>query len=173
MRTLILLTMLVSAPVLAEPANFGLYLGAGYLGSAESGSNNDPAVRANLGYRFNDNFAFDFGYTNFWLDDVGDVELSAGIADFSVVTILPVHSRVELFAKVGWHRSWIEAELNGQTADIHWDDWMYGAGLTLRATDRLDLKMEYIVLTGDPIFNEDTKIWQASFTYFFVEYGHN
>jgi len=158
--------LLLSTTALADPTTDGGYLSIAHVSSSED-SDGDFGLRAAFGFRANKNSSLELAYTHAILDDINDVSLKGGTVDMAFNWILPVHKRVELFAKVGYHYSWLEASFQGDDERLDWDGVLYGGGINIRPTDRVDLKVEYVVYDG-PEGLDESGTYQVGMTYYFA-----
>ena len=171
--TILLLTILFTASVAAEPVNWGFYAGAGY-GTIEEDSPNTDLARVYMGYKVNKHFAIETGWTNYFLNDIGPIDLRAQAYDVSTLLTLPLHRRVELFARAGYHFTRVTARFVGGAKDtLHVDGFVYGGGVVFRPMDRLDVKAEYVVYRVDQPFEAESPRIELSATWYISEFGHN
>jgi len=167
MKTLIsAVLLLLSTTALADPTYDAKFISVGHVSSSED-SDGDFGVRAAFGFRANKHSSIEIAYTHVFLDDIGDVSFNGGTADIAFNAILPLHKRVELFAKVGYHVSWLEASFDGENDNLDWDGGLWGGGINIRPTDRMDLRIEYVEYNGPDGFS-DTKVYQVGMTYYFA-----
>ena len=170
--TTFLLTILFTASVAAEPVNWGFYAGAGY-GIQEDSTDDTDLARVYMGYKVNKHFTIETGWTNYFLDDEGPIDFEAQAFDVSTLLTVPLHRRVELFGRIGYHFSRLTAEFGGQDETLNYDGLVYGAGVVLRPMNRLDVKAEYVVYRHDQLFDDSTTRIELSATWYISEFGHD
>jgi opacity protein-like surface antigen len=131
-------------------ANASGYIGAsdGQADIDESGFDNSTSFSLTGGYKFTDNFAIEVSYIDLGDsdDDIAPVwTVEADGFDFSVVGILPVSEKVDLFAKVGafmWDAT-IDEEGFGEIASDDGTDLSYGLGAAFKLNENFNVSLQY------------------------------
>jgi hypothetical protein len=165
------LTLLALAP-LAQAADNGIYLGAGYVqseyGFDDPGDvdfdDEDGGYKAIVGWRPIDNFGVEVNYIDHGDATVGDARIGAEtISGFAVGYVaLPV---VDLFAKAG-ATSWkVDARSDGLSFDEDDLDFAWGVGIQARIWS-IGARLEYEQF---PIVDDEKlDTISLSFTYTFL-----
>jgi len=138
--------LLLSATVNAEGGYFNLSVGQTDIDTKDFDDGDSFAVA--LGYKVNKNFALEASYIDLGesednIDPVWTVE-GHGF-NLSFVGILPVHEKIDIFAKAGvfmWDISLNEAG-TGELATDNSTDLSLGLGISANLTDQFSIVFEY------------------------------
>jgi hypothetical protein len=151
MRNVFLYTVtaaaLLAAPAMAQDAS-NVYGSVGY-SQVEADGVDLGAVTGRLGYKINPNFAVE-GEASFGVAD-DDVRLGAVTAkveheyDAAVyaVGILPINPNFELFGRLGYGTTEIEASAAGVSASDSGESWNYGVGANYFIDDRNGIRADW------------------------------
>ena len=179
-------------PVLASASIPGFYL-LGQLGTADmhQEASNAAALSINSkmaftgriagGYQFNQNIAFEIGYTRFSdvnFSGVGgvpgaNVSLSENAIDFMAKPMLPISSNVNLYAKLGlaYLKANGSAVVNGRNYLGYSDSWnpSFGVGLSYDITPfvPIDLAWTRIQSVGGGNSIPSTDFYSIGLAYYF------
>lgn len=147
---LVLSAILGTAAFGVQAQEAGFYAGAGAGQSfVDEGDydDEDTAFSAFAGYQFNRYFALEAGYADFGKvePDTTGPELEADSAYLAAVGSVPITDNFSAYAKAGFHRWNVDAELPGLTgsSDDSGNDPTYGLGVQYRFTDHVALRGEY------------------------------
>lgn len=151
MRNVFLYTVtavaLLAAPAMAQDAS-NVYGSVGY-SQVEADGVDLGAVTGRLGYKINPNFAVE-GEASFGVAD-DDVRFGAVTAkveheyDAAVyaVGILPINPNFELFGRLGYGTTEIEASAAGVSASDSGESWNYGVGANYFIDDRNGIRADW------------------------------
>ncbi|GAA5523516.1 hypothetical protein Maes01_00061 [Microbulbifer aestuariivivens] len=154
---LVSLMIFASVNVSAEGAYFGTSIGQAEVDI--SGLQSATSFSLTAGYEVTRNIALEVAYV-----DLGSVEvsgapftLSTDGLNFSAVAALPVHEKVDVFAKLGFFR-WdfsVDESGAGEVFSDDGTDMSYSVGATANLTEQFDAVLEYQVFEwdGDEISN--------------------
>jgi opacity protein-like surface antigen len=172
LRTVTIAALLAGLAPLAQAADNGFYLGAGYAqseyGLDDPGDvdfdDEDGGYKLIAGWRPVDNFGVEVNYIDHGDATVGDARLSAEtISGFAVGYLaLPV---VDLFAKAGVSSWQVDARSNGINVDADDFDFAWGVGVQARIWS-IGARLEYEQF---PIVDDEKlDTISLSFTYTFL-----
>lgn len=129
-------------------------------------------LKAYLGTTITPYWSVELGYENF--DEASDIDSSAELDGVSLATrlSLPLNEHFSVYAKGGW------LEWN---ADIHTDtpvvgrvssefdggDWLYGAGLGLKLSEHVNMRVEYTRYKLEEKIDPDMDVASLSVEYLF------
>ena len=171
-RTISLIAALLAVAPLAQAADNGIYIGAGYAqseyGLDDPGDvdfdDEDGGYKLLVGWRPIDNFGVEVNYIDHGEATIGDARLGAEtISGFAVGYLaLPV---VDLFAKAGATSWQVDARSNGLSVDEDDLDFAWGVGIQARIWS-LGARLEYEQF---PIVDDEKlDTISLSFTYTFL-----
>lgn len=171
-RTISLIATLLAVAPLAQAADNGIYIGAGYAqseyGLDDPGDvdfdDEDGGYKLLVGWRPIDNFGVEVNYIDHGEATIGDARLGAEtISGFAVGYLaLPV---VDLFAKAGATAWQVDARSNGLSVDDDDLDFAWGVGIQARIWS-LGARLEYEQF---PIVDDEKlDTISLSFTYTFL-----
>ena len=171
-RTISLIATLLAVAPLAQAADNGIYIGAGYAqseyGLDDPGDvdfdDEDGGYKLIVGWRPIDNFGVEVNYIDHGEATIGDARLGAEtISGFAVGYLaLPV---VDLFAKAGATAWQVDARSNGLSVDDDDLDFAWGVGIQARIWS-LGARLEYEQF---PIVDDEKlDTISLSFTYTFL-----
>lgn len=151
LSTLLLSATLGAAAFSANAQDTGFYAGAGVGQSfvdEQAYDDEDTAFSVFGGYQFNRYFALEAGYADFGkVEAEGGVgpDLEANAGYLTAVGSVPITDNFSAYAKAGFHRWDLDADLPGVVGngDDSGSDPTYGLGAQYRFTDRVALRGEY------------------------------
>ena len=112
-----------------------------------SGVDDSTSVGFKAGYKLNERFALELGYTDFGDSDVKGVtgaEVKADGFNVSGVATIPVNNTVDVFGKVGILFWDAQIDYNGrELADDSGEDVLVGLGVTAKLAPNFSLVGEY------------------------------
>lgn len=191
-RTKILFLFSYSFPLLASASIPGFYI-LGQLGTADTHQEASNAAAQSInskmvftgriagGYQFNQNVAFEIGYTRFSDVDFSgiggvpgqDVSLSQSAIDFTAKPMLPISCNVNLYAKLGlaYRKANGSAFVNNQAYLGYSDSWnpTFGLGLSYDITPfvPIDLGWTRIQSVGGGNSLPSTDFYSIGLAYYF------
>ena len=134
----------------------GGYLGAGF-GSANYSEDNfedsDTGLNIFGGMRFNENFALELSYMDFGKQEDSfygyDASVEVTGLGFSVVGILPIDEKFEIFGKLGLFSWDVDVTLDSYKTSDDGSDAMIGLGAAYHINEQFDIRAEWNVIDVD------------------------
>lgn len=124
------------------------------------------------GYTINENFAVEVSYVDFGKasdNEPPEFKISADSLTVGAVGIIPIESKVELFAKVGFHSWDIEATQAGygKIAEDDGTDLFWGLGGNYKLSDQAAIGVKYMKYDFGSDVDSDVTMLSATFRYKF------
>ena len=150
---------LLTASILLIASSFAY--GQAYVGASvgqtdyEALTNKATSFGAVVGYKLNDYFAIEGGYSDWGNTEdslLGTVKLSADAFNLSALVMYPVSDKIDIYARGGayfWDASVSEQVYVGVYLEDDGTDFGYGAGINFDITDSVGVFLEYMMLNGD------------------------
>jgi len=138
-----------AAPAAAQSNANGAFAGAAFGASkfhndcAGSCDTSDAAVRLFGGYRFDENFAAELGYSDLGKADLAGTSIGVTVWDLSLLGILPVGQNFSLLGRIGFFRSTADVSGGRDPGKVYDTGNTWGFGVQYDLNETLAVRGEW------------------------------